>query len=205
MIKIPDRKRHVLRRWSLAAAAMVVLSIVSSLRVEALPLIGHGATPPAKSPIEGVTEVRWNGGGHGGGGGRVGGGHVGATFHGGGGFRGPVVHSGGFRSVAPAFRSGGFRSSGLRAGVRAAPAFHGGGLRYGGQRYGGYRRHFHRGYAYGPAYYDEPSYYYYPRQCRIVWTYHGPRRVCHYRHWHRRYHHRHYHHRRHHFGFRFVW
>jgi hypothetical protein len=137
--------------------------------------------------------------------GRVGGGHVGATFHGGGGFRGPVVHSGGFRSVAPAFRSGGFRSSGLRAGVRAAPAFHGGGLRYGGQRYGGYRRHFHRGYAYGPAYYDEPSYYYYPRQCRIVWTYHGPRRVCHYRHWHRRYHHRHYHHRRHHFGFRFVW
>jgi hypothetical protein len=96
-------------------------------------------------------------------------------------------------------------------GYRAGPAFHGGGVRYGGIRYGGYRssgyryggfRHggfrfahhhrFHRRF-YGPAYYDYPCYYAY-RRCHVIWTYYGPRRVCHFRHWHHHYwrhHHRH--------------
>ncbi|WP_145657878.1 hypothetical protein [Bradyrhizobium stylosanthis] len=70
--------------------------------------------------------------------------------------------------------------------------FHGGGIRYGGFRhYGGYHRHwgyrphfgyrhFHRRY-YGGYY----PYYHYPRRCRIIWTYYGPRRICRWHHWHR--------------------
>jgi hypothetical protein len=70
--------------------------------------------------------------------------------------------------------------------------FHGGGIRYGGFRhYGGYHRHwgyrphygyrhFHRRYYYGGYY---PSYHY-PRRCRIIWTYYGPRRVCRWPRWH---------------------
>src|SRR6478609_5814138 len=72
---------------------------------------------------------------------------------------------------------------------------HGGGFRYGGihhyggyHRYGGYRpayyghRHFHRRY-YGGYY----PYYSYPRRCRVIWTYYGPRRVCRWHRWHHPY------------------
>jgi hypothetical protein len=113
-----------------------------------------------------TTEVR---GGHGGGGG----------FHRGGGFHGGAVfHGGGYRSGAAVHRGGGYRS---------AHVFRGGGYRYSGTRYGGYRfahrhHHFHRHFYYGPSYYDYP-YYSHHRRCRVIWTYYGPRRVCHFRHW----------------------
>jgi hypothetical protein len=99
-------------------------------------------------------------GGHGGGG--HGGGHSGG-FRGGGGFRGAAAfHAGGFRGGGAMFRGGGFRH---------------------GHRFG-YRHHFHpRYYGYGP------SYYYPHHHCRIVWTYYGPRRICHYPHWGHRWHH----------------
>jgi len=87
--------------------------------------------------------------------------------HGGGGSRGGG--GGGFRGGGGGFHGGGFR---------------GGGYRYGGYHHGGYRfahrRHFHsRYYGYGPSYY-------YPRYCRVIWTYYGPRKICRYRPW---YHH----------------
>ena len=94
---------------------------------------------------------------------------------------GPVFHGGGFRTGAAVFHGGG---------LRAGPVFHGGGYRYGGTRFGGYRfahhRHFHGHFFYGASYYyryyDYPDYYSY-RRCRMIWTYYGPRRICHYRHW----------------------
>jgi len=86
-----------------------------------------------------------------------------------------------------AFRGGGFRSGGVAfrgGGYRAAHIYRGGGYRYSGLRYG-YRhayhrphfrhRHFHRGFY--RSYYA-PAYYSYPRRCRIVWTYYGPRKIC---------------------------
>lgn len=63
--------------------------------------------------------------------------------------------------------------------------FYGGGGHYyggGGHFYGG-GHYWRRGY-YGPSFYFGPSYYYgsgyypYPRRCRVVWTYYGPRRIC---------------------------
>jgi hypothetical protein len=72
--------------------------------------------------------------------------------------------------------------------------WHGGGgwHRGGGWHGGGWHHarfhHFHHRRFYGGGYYPYYSNtYYYPRRCRIVYTYWGPRRVCHRRYWHRRY------------------
>ena len=188
MMKIPDPGRGLVRCLGLAAAAMLVLSAAANQRAEALSLINPGAVPTAKYAAEGqTTEVRGGhgGGGHGGGGGFHGGGGGGgfhgggAAFHGGGGFRGggAAFHGGGFRSGGAVFQGGGFR---------AGHVFRGGGFRHGGFAFRHHRFHRH---FYG-SYYDYPYYYYPYRRCRIIWTYYGPRRVCHYRHWHRRWHHR---------------
>lgn len=155
-----------MRLLGIAAAATLMLSAGTTRRAEALTLINPATSPAAKTATEDlVTPVRHGGGGHGGGG----------HFHGGG------------------FRGGGFHG-GHVGGFRAAPAFHGG-YRYGGVRYGGYGgyhrhwayhrphygyRHFHRRYYYGGYY----PYYHYPRRCRIIWTYYGPRRVCRWPRWH---------------------
>ena len=186
MMKVRETGRDLVRCLGLAAAALLVLSTGFSQRAEALSLINPGAAPTAKNVSEGLTiEVR---GGHGGGGG-------GGAVHGGGGgsFRGgPAFHASGIRSGGAVFRGGSFR---------AGPAFHGSGIRYGGLRTGGYRyggyrhggyrfayrHHFHRHF-YAPYYYDD--YPYYHHRCRIIWTYYGPRRVCH---WHHRWHHWHRH------------
>ena len=69
-----------------------------------------------------------------------------------------------------AFRGGGFRSGG-------AAGFRGGGFRQGGFGIRHHRHHFHRNFYYAPS-----DYYPY-RRCRIIRTYYGPRRICHYRHW----------------------
>jgi hypothetical protein len=173
MMKIPDPGRGLVRCLGLAAAAMLALSAAASQRAEALSLINPGAVPTAKYASDGLTtEVR---GGHGGG----------AAFHGGG-FRsgGAAFHGGGFRSGGAAFHGGGFRSGGAvfhGGGFRGGHVFHGGGFRHGGFAFRHHRHHFHR------HFYYAPSYYYYPyRRCRIIWTYYGPRRICHYRHWHHR-------------------
>jgi hypothetical protein len=177
MMKIPGPRRGVVRGFGLAAA-LLMLSATAGERAEALSLINPGAAPAAKHVSDGVTtEVK---GGHGGGGSRGGGGGGfrggGGGFHGGG-FRGggAALHGGGFRGRGAVFRGGGFR---------AAHVYRGGGYRYGGYHHGGYRfahrRHFHsRYYGYGPSYY-------YPRYCRVIWTYYGPRKICRYRPW---YHH----------------
>ncbi|HEY2213273.1 MAG TPA: hypothetical protein VGH62_16995 [Bradyrhizobium sp.] len=57
-------------------------------------------------------------------------------------------------------------------------AFHGAGFHHGGFGIRHHRHHFHRHFYYAPS-----DYYSYPR-CRIVRSYYGPRRICHYRHWH---------------------
>jgi hypothetical protein len=184
MMKIPDPGRGLVRCLGLAAAAMLVLSAAANQRAEALSLINPSAVPTAKYSSEGLTtEVRGGhgGGGHGGGGGFHGGGRGGgfhgggAAFHGGGGFRGggAAFHGGGFRSGGAVFHGGGFR---------AGHVFRGGGFRHGGFAFRHHRFHRH---FYG-SYYDYPYYYYPYRRCRIIWTYYGPRRICHYRHWHHR-------------------
>jgi len=178
MTKISGAARGLVRCAGLAAAAVLVLSAAPQQRAEALSLASPGTLPVAKYASEGmITEVR-HGGGRGGGG-----------FHGGGGFRGGGFHGGGFRGGGAAFHGGGFRGGGMAfrgGGYRAAHIYRGGGFRYSGLRYGGHRfvhhrhhfhRHFHRRF-YAPAYY-----YHYPRRCRIVWTYWGPRKICRYRHW----------------------
>ena len=178
MTKIAGAARGLVRCAGLAAAAVLVLSAAPQQRAEALSLASPGTLPVAKYASEGMTiEVRGGHGGHGGGGFRGGGG---GFRGGGGGFHAARIGGGGM-----AIRSGGYR---------AAHIYRGGGYRYSGLRYGGHRfahhrfhrfhhRHFHRRFYYTPAYY-----YHYPRRCRIVWTYWGPRKICRYRHWHR--HHR---------------
>lgn len=174
-----------MRLLGIAAAATLMLSAGSARRAEALTLINPATSPATKAAADDlVTQVR--NGGHGGG------------FHGGGfrggGFRGGGFHGGG-RHIG-GFHGGGFRGGHI-GGFRAAPAFrhsHVGGYRYGGFRHGGYGgyhrhwghhrphygyRHFHRRYYVGGYY----PYYQYPRRCRIVWTYYGPRRVCHWPRW----------------------
>ncbi len=175
MIGILDSGRGAVRRLGLAAVAMLALSTVPQ-RAEALSLINPGAVSAAKLAADGLTtEVR---GGHGGGGG---------GFHGGGG--------GGFHGGGAVFHGGGFR---------AGPVFHGGGYRSGGVRYGGYRfthhHRFHGRFFCGASYYpyDDYPYYYSYRRCRVILTHYGPRRICHYRHWHHHTHWRHHYHRRHH-------
>ncbi|UWU92560.1 hypothetical protein [Bradyrhizobium sp. CB1015] len=177
MLRILGRRASPMRLLGLAAAATLMLSAGSARRAEALSLINPATSPLTKAATDDlVTQVRH--GGHGG--------HGGGHFHGGG-FRGGGGHIGGFRG-------GGFHGGGFRA----APAFHHshvGGYRYGGYRYGGYGgvhrhwghhhrhygyRHFHRRYYYGGYY----PYYHYPRRCRIIWTYYGPRRVCRWPRWH---------------------
>jgi hypothetical protein len=163
MPRIVDRRTGVIRLLGLAATAALMLVAGPAHRAEALTLINPASSAAAKSATEGmITAVRHGGGGHGGG------------FHGGG-FRGGG-HIGGFHG-------GGFRAA------------HIGGYRYGGfHRHGGYRhyggfyhrphygyRHVHRRYYYGGYY----PYYHYPRRCRIIWTYYGPRRICHWHHRHR--------------------
>lgn len=174
-----------MRLLGIAAAATLMLSAGTARRAEALTLINPATSPATKAAADDlVTQVR--NGGHGGG------------FHGGGfrggGFRGGGFHGGG-RHIG-GFHGGGFRGGHI-GGFRAAPAFrhsHVGGYRYGGFRHGGYGgyhrhwghhrphygyRHFHRRYYVGGYY----PYYQYPRRCRIVWTYYGPRRVCHWPRW----------------------
>ena len=171
MLRSLGLRASPMRLLGIAAAATLMLSAGTAHRAEALTLINPATSPATKAAADDlVTQVRHGGGGHGGGG----------HFHGGGGFRGGGAHVGGFRG-------GGFHGGGFRA----APAFHGGGIRYGGFRhYGGYHRHwgyrphfgyrhFHRRY-YGGYY---PSYHY-PRRCRIIWTYYGPRRICRWHRWH---------------------
>jgi hypothetical protein len=149
------------RLLGIATVATLMLSAGTADRAEALSLINPATSPATKAATDDlVTQVR-HGGGHGGGG-HGGGGHGG--FH-----RGGGGHFGGF---------------------------HGGGFRYGGFRhYGGYHRHWgyrpsygyrhvHRRYYYGGYY----PYYHHPRRCRIIWTYHGPRRICRWHHWHRWHH-----------------
>lgn len=166
MLRILRPGTTSLRLLGLAAVAVLVLSAGTARRADALTPINPTALPAAKAASDDMMiQVRHGGGGHGGGG------HFGG-FHGGGG------HFGGFHG-------GGFR---------AAPAFHGGGYRYGGIHYGGYHRHWgggyyrpyygyrhvHRRYYYGGYY----PYYHHPRRCRIIWTYYGPRRICHWHRWH---------------------
>jgi hypothetical protein len=210
MIRISDSGRGVGRRLALAAAAMLVLSAAPIQRAEALSLINPGAAPTAKAASGGLTtEVR---GGHGGGGGGGGGSHGGGgSFHGGGG--GVHIGGSGFHAAGggAVFHGGsGMRYSGAvfhGGGYRSGPVFHGAGVRYGGHRFAGYRfaprHHFHHRRFFGAAYYaypyDDYPYYYSYRRCHTVWTYYGPRRVCHYPHWRHHYwrhhHHRHHHHR----------
>ena len=180
MMRIQDGRRGVVRGFSLAAAAMLVLSTVPDQRAEALSLANPASVPAAKHASDGLTtKVRGGHGGHGG--------------HGGGGFRGGGggFHGGGFRGGGAAIHAGGFRHGGAEfrgGGLRAAPVFHGG-FRHGGHRFA-HRRHFPR------HFYYAPSYVYYPhRYCRIVWTYYGPRKICRYRPWHHhwRYHRHHRH------------
>jgi hypothetical protein len=163
MMKITDLGRGIVRCLGLAAATMLVLSAAANQSAEALSLINPGVAPTAKYASGGLTtEVR---GGHGGHGGHGGGGHGGGGgFHRGGG------GGGGVRTGGAVFHGGGFR---------AGHVFRDGGLRHGGFAFRHHR--FHRHFYYASSYYDYPY-----RRCRIIRTYYGPRRICHYRHWHHR-------------------
>ena len=179
MIRISNPARGIVRGFLVslgaAAAAMLALSVVPQ-RAEALSLINPGAAPTAKAASGGLaTEVVGRGGFHGGGGS-----HGSKSFHGG----GPVFHGGAFRSGGAVFHGGRFRTG---------PVFHGAGYRF------AHHHHFHRRFFYGASYYpyDDYPYYYSYRRCRVIWTYYGPRRVCHYRHWRHHYDWRHHHHRHH--------
>jgi hypothetical protein len=144
-----------MRLLGLAAVAALILSAATARRAEAMTPINPTALPAARATSDDMMIQVRGGGGHGGG------------FHGGG------FHGGG--------HFGGFHGGGFHGG------FHGGGFHYGGwggyHRHWGYRpfygyRHFHRRF-YG-GYYP----YYYPRPCRVIWTYYGPRRICHWHRWH---------------------
>jgi hypothetical protein len=200
-MSISDPGRGLVRRLGVTAAAVFALAAASHHRAEALSLASPATAPSAKYATDGLSiEVQHRGGGFraGGGGGFRGG-------MGGGGFRGggAAFHGGGFRGGGAAFHGGGFRGGGMaihRGGFRAAPVFRGGGYRvapafYGRRHFYGYRhahhrpffhhrRHFHRRFYFAPAYYSYPAYYY-PRRCRVIWTYYGPRRIC--RPWYRPY------------------
>jgi hypothetical protein len=171
-MKKMDSRHSLVRGWGLAAAAMLMLSIMPGQRAAAMSLINPAAAPTAQHVSDALTtQVRGGhgGGGHGGGG-HGGGGH-GGGFHGGG-FHGGGFHGGGFHGGG--FHGGGFHGRG----------FHGGGFHHGGY---GHRHNFHRGF-YAPTYYG-PSYYY-SRPCRVIWTHYGRRRICHFHHRHHRWHHR---------------
>ena len=187
MMRTIEPGRRLVRCLGLAAAAIFVLSAATSQRAEAVSLINPGGAPAAKHVSDGMTtEVRGGGGGGHGGGGHGGGGHGwgggGGHFHGGGG--GAVFHSSGFRSGGAVFHGGGFRTGHV---------FHGGGFRHGDFAFRHHRFHRH---FYAPYYYDDYPYYY-GHRCRLIWTYYGPHRVCHYRHWRHHYWRHHYRHHRH--------
>jgi hypothetical protein len=171
---ISNPGRGFVRRLGLAAAAIFVLAVSAQQRAEALSLASPGTAPSAKVAADGsMIPVR---GGHGGGGG----GHGGGGFHGGGGgFHGGGFHGGGFHG-------GGFHGGGYRA-------FH-----YGGYHHAYYRPHFYQRHHFHRRFYYAPSYYYPHRYCRVIWTYYGPRRICH-RPWHG--HHYWHHHRHHHYRY----
>ena len=185
---ISDPGRGLVRRLGVTAAALLAFAAASQQRAEALSLASPGTAPSAKFATDGqATEVRH--GGHGGGGFRGGGGG-GFRGGGGGGFRGGGFHGGGFRGGGAAFHGGGFRGGGvaIHRGFRAAPVFHGGGMRYGHRHiyhrpHFHHRHHFHRRF-YAPRYYAYPYYHgYRHRYCRVIWTYYGPRKICKYRPW----------------------
>jgi hypothetical protein len=125
--------------------------------------------------------------------------------HRGGGFRG--FHGGGGR----VFHGGGARFYG--GGARFAP------VHYGYRPYYRPHRPYYRPYYRPRYYYGGPRYTYapvyaYPRRCRVVWTYYGPRRICrpwvrHHHRWHRYGWHRpygyHHHWRHHHWHHRHYW
>lgn len=172
MLRIVDRRAGVLRLLGLVATAALMLVAGPARRAEALTLINPASSAAAKNATDGmITAVRHGGGGGHVGGGHMGGGHIGGGHFGGGHFGG--YHGGGIRAA----HIGGYRNGGVH--------------RYGGFRhYGGYYhrpyygyRHFHRRHYYG-AYYP---YYHYPRRCRVIWTYYGPRRVCRWHRWHHPY------------------
>jgi len=193
-MSISNPGRGLVRCLGVTAAAVLALAAASHHRAEALSLASPGTAPSAKFATDGLTtEVQHRGGGGGGfrGGGGGGGfrGGGGGGFHGGG-FRGggAAFHGGGLRGGGAAFHGGGFRGGAIHGGgFRAAPVFRGGGFRaapaFHGYRHAyhrphfHHRRHFHSRFYYAPAYYSYPAYYY-PRRCRVIWTYYGPRKIC---------------------------
>ena len=205
-MSISDPGRGLFRCLGFTAAAVFALAVAPHHRAEALSLASPATAPSSKYATDGLTTEVQHRGGMGGGGfrGGGGGGFRGGGFHGGG-FRGggAAFHGGGFRGGGAAFHGGGFRGGGMaihRGGFRAAPVFHGGGHRFVHRHayhrphvfhrhHFGHRRFFHPRFYYAPAYYSYPAYYY-PRRCRVIWTYYGPRRICRpwYRpYWHARY------------------
>ena len=177
MTKISGAARGFVRGAGLAAAAMLVLSGAPQQRAEALSLASPATLPVAKYASEGMTiQVRGGHGGH----------HGGGGFRGGGGFHAGRVGGGGFHAARI---GGGYRAPHIYRGAGFhGPRIYGGGYRYGGYRYAYHRPYFHRHRHFHRRFYFTPSYYYhYPRRCRIVWTYWGPRKICRYRHWHRPY------------------
>ncbi|MDA9436197.1 hypothetical protein [Bradyrhizobium sp. CCBAU 51627] len=156
MLRIMRPWTSSLRLLGLAAVAVLMLSSGTARRAEAMTPINPTALPAAKAASDDMMiQVRHGGGGHFGG------------FHGGGG------HFGGFHGGG--YRHGGFHHFGAYGGYHRP---WGGGYY---RPYYGYR-HFHRRYYYGGGYY--PYYYHYPRRCRIIWTYYGPRRICRWHRWH---------------------
>ncbi|RXH08176.1 hypothetical protein [Bradyrhizobium guangzhouense] len=164
MLRIMRPGTSAPRLLGLAAVAVLMLSSGSARRAEAMTPVNPTALPAAKAASDDMM-IQVHGGGHGGfhGGFHGGGGHFGG-FHGGGG------HFGGFHGGG--YHYGGFHRFGGYGGYHR----HWGGYY---RPYYGYR-HFHRRYFYGGYY---PAYHY-PRRCRIIWTYYGPRRICHWHRWH---------------------
>ncbi|WP_316163063.1 hypothetical protein [Bradyrhizobium sp. SZCCHNRI20481] len=209
MMRMKDQRAGLARRLSLAAATLFLLAGASGRPALAMSPVSPGAGPATQAPSDVLAvQVRGPGGhGGGGGGGHPGGGgfHGGPAFHGGGG--GPAFHGGGGHAFGgggprPVFHGGG---PAFHGGFGPRPVFHGGGYHY--RPHYAYRPYFHhhRRHFYGYRSYYTPVYtsgYYYPyRRCRVVWTYYGPRRICHYRRWrghhwrpHHRWHHRHHRH-----------
>ena len=144
----------LVQRFGFVAMAMLALSVASNQRADAMSPINPGAAVQSASHVSDGLLTEVR---HGGG------------FHGGG------FHGGGFRG-------GGFRGGGVHFGGSHFGGMHYGGLHHGGYRHGGYRVYGHRFHRHGFYGYG-PSYYPYHR-CHIVWTYYGPRRVCHWHRWH---------------------
>lgn len=163
MLRISYPRAHLACCLGLAAIVTVLVSAASSRRAEAVTLINPVASPAAKAASDGlITEVRHGGGGHGG-------------------------HFSGFRGGFHAARIGGLHAAPAYSGHRRIGTYPYGGYRYVGHPYVRRHHHFYRRY-YGGFYSSYYPYYYaYPRyhRCRIIWTYYGPRRVCHWHRWYR--------------------